>query len=195
MIQINDKILSFDLFEKHFCCDLPKCLGICCVDGQSGAPLETNEIEMLEMEIDQIKPYLKSEGLQAVNKQGVAITDMDGDIVTPLINNKECAYSIQEKGITLCAIEKAWFDGKVSLRKPISCHIYPIRAKKYSSFTALNYDQWSICQPARNLGEKENIPVFRFLKVPIIRAYGEDFYNEMEEAYKLILQQAEDKDK
>jgi hypothetical protein len=195
MIQIDDKLLSFDIFEKHFCCDLPKCLGACCVDGQSGAPLEPNEIEMLEMELAQIKPYLKPSGLEAINQQGVAIRDLDGDMVTPLIEDEECAYSIEENGITFCAIEKAWFDGKVKFRKPISCHLYPIRAKKYSSFIALNYDQWSICQPARQLGEKEGIPVFRFLKGAITRAYGEDFYKELEEAYLLIQKNAKENER
>ena len=189
MIQIGDKILSLDLFEKQFCCDLPKCLGTCCVDGQSGAPLEPNEVELLEMEIAHIKPYLKPEGLEAINEQGIVVTDIDGDIVTPLINDEECAYSIEENGITFCAIEKAWLEGKVEFRKPISCHLYPIRVKKYSTYTALNFDQWSICKPARELGVKENLPVFRFLKTPIIRAYGEDFYNELEEVYRLLQEQ------
>ena len=115
-------------------------------------------------------------------------------MVTPLINNEECAYSIEEDGITFCAIEKAWLEGKVKFRKPISCHLYPIRVKQYPTFTALNYDQWTICQPARELGEKEGIPVFRFLKGALTRAYGEKFYAEMEEAYRLLQEQNENKD-
>lgn len=186
MIQIDDKILSFDIFEKHFCCDLPKCLGACCVHGQSGAPLEAEEIEMLKLEIPVIEKYLKPAGLKAINEQGIALMDIDGDMVTPLIDGEECAYSIEEDGITFCAIEKAFFDGKVKFRKPISCHLYPIRAKKYTDFTALNYDVWSICEPARELGEREGLPVFKFLKEAIIRAYGKNFYNEMEEAFKAI---------
>jgi hypothetical protein len=189
MIQIDDKLISFDVFEKHFCCDLPKCLGSCCVHGQSGAPVENEEVELLKNEIERIKPYLKPEGLKSINEQGVAVEDIDGDIVTPLINNEECAYSIEENGITICAIEKAWLNGKVKFRKPISCHLYPIRAKKYPTFTALNYDQWSICEPARQLGEKEGIVVFRFLKDAITRAYGKKFYAEMEEAFKYLQNQ------
>jgi len=194
MIQIDDKLLSFDIFEKHFCCDLPKCLGACCVHGESGAPLEMDEIDSLKAEIEKIKPFLKLSGLKEIEKQGVTIRDLDGDMVTPLINNAECAYSIEENGITFCAIEKAWMEGKVKFRKPISCHLYPIRAKKYPTFTALNYDQWSICQPARELGKKEGIPVFRFLKGAITRAYGEEFYAEMEEAYRLLQEQNENQD-
>ncbi|NHB68422.1 DUF3109 family protein [Perlabentimonas gracilis] len=194
MIQIDDKLLSFDIFEKHFCCDLPKCLGACCVHGESGAPLEMDEIDSLKAEIEKIKPFLKPSGLKEIEKQGVTIRDLDGDMVTPLINNAECAYSIEENEITFCAIEKAWLEGKVKFRKPISCHLYPIRVKKYPTFTALNYDQWSICQPARELGEKEGIPVFRFLKGAITRAYGEEFYAEMEEAYRLLQEQNENQD-
>lgn len=183
MIQIEDKLISFDIFEKHFICDLPKCLGTCCVDGQSGAPFEMDEIELLKKELPLIEPYLKPSGLKAVKEQGVAIKDADGDMVTPLIDNEECAFSIEDNGITFCAIEKAWLEGKVKFRKPISCHLYPIRAKKYSTFTALNYDQWSICQPARELGAKEGVPVFRFLKEAITRAYGKNFYDQLEEAF------------
>ena len=194
MIQIDDKLISFDVFEKHFCCNLSKCLGACCVYGESGAPLEPDEIEKLKKEIEQIKPYLKPSGLKAIEEQGVTIRDLDGDMVTPLINNEECAYSIEENGITFCAIEKAWLEGKVKFRKPISCHLYPIRVKQYPTFTALNYDQWTICQPARELGEKEGIPVFRFLKGALTRAYGEKFYAEMEEAYRLLQEQNENQD-
>ncbi|HZJ73183.1 MAG TPA: DUF3109 family protein [Perlabentimonas sp.] len=186
MIQIDDKLISFDVFEKHFCCDLPKCMGICCIHGQSGAPVEIDEIKIIEKELPKIKPYLKPDGLKAINEQGVAIMDYDGDMVTSLINNEECAFSFEENGITYCAIEKAWRDGKIKFRKPISCHLYPIRAKVYPTFTALNYDQWPICQPAKELGEELKTPVFRFAKEAIIRAYGEEFYNEMELVYKTL---------
>lgn len=186
MIQIDDKLISFDVFEKHFCCDLPKCMGICCIHGQSGAPVEIDEIKIIEKELPKIKPYLKPDGLKAINEQGVAIMDYDGDMVTSLINNEECAFSFEENGITYCAIEKAWRNGKIKFRKPISCHLYPIRAKVYPTFTALNYDQWPICQPAKELGEELKTPVFRFAKEAIIRAYGEEFYNEMELVYKTL---------
>lgn len=189
MIQIDDKLISFNVFEKQFCCDLPKCLGACCVHGQSGAPLEPEEIDILEQELEQIKPFLKPSGLDAINKQGVAIRDLDGDMVTSLIGTEECAFSIEENGITFCAIEKAWLKGKTKFQKPISCHLYPIRAKKYPTFTALNYDKWSICEPARVLGEKKGIAIFRFLKDAITRAYGEKFYAEMEEAAKYLQNQ------
>ena len=154
--------------------------------GQSGAPLEPHEIDILRGELHHIEPFLKPQGLKAIKQQGVVVVDIEGDNVTPLIDEEECAFAIEEDGITFCAIEKAWLEGKVKFRKPISCHLYPIRAKKYTDFIALNYDQWSICQPARELGEKEEIPVYKFLKEAIIRAYGEKFYQEIEIAAKML---------
>lgn len=186
MIQIDDKLVSFDILEKQFCCDLPKCFGTCCVHGQSGAPLEENEVESLKQELQSIAPFLKPSGFKAIKEQGVSVYDLDGDIVTPLIEGEECAYSYEADNITYCAIEKAWIEGKVKFRKPISCHIYPIRVKVYSTFTALNYDQWSICEPARDLGKSIGLPVYKFLKDPIVRAYGKDFYEQLETAAKLL---------
>jgi hypothetical protein len=192
MIQIGDKLISFDLFEKKFCCHLSECMGNCCVYGQSGAPIEESERDQLVIDLPKLIPYLKPSGYDAVKTQGVAVKDLDGDLVTPLIEGEECAFSIEKDGITFCAIEKAWLDGEVNFRKPISCHLYPIRVKHYSTFTALNYDQWSICEPGRALGLIEGIPVFRFLKVAITRAFGESFYNEMEAAANLLEQQAQE---
>jgi hypothetical protein len=186
MIQIDDKILSLDIFQKHFCCDLAKCLGACCVHGQSGAPLSQDEVIILEDILEKIAPYLKPEGLKSIKEQGVAVIDSDGDLVTPLIEGKECAYCISEKGISFCSIEKAWLDKKVDFRKPISCHLYPIRVKNYSTFLGLNYDQWDVCEPARKLGLSKNLPVYKYLKDAITRAYGEEFYNQIEEAAKLL---------
>jgi hypothetical protein len=186
MIQIDDKILSLDILQKHFCCDLPQCLGACCVHGQSGAPLDKEEIAILEDILETITPFLKPEGVKAIHKQGVAVIDNDGDLVTPLIDGNECAYSINEKGISLCAIEKAWLEKKVQFRKPISCHLYPIRVKNYETFIGLNYDRWDVCEPARKLGLKLNLPVYKCLEDAIIRAYGKTFFAQIEEAAKLL---------
>lgn len=186
MIQIDDKILSVDILKKHFCCDLQKCLGLCCVHGQSGAPLDKEEIPILEEILKKITPYLKPEGVKAIKKQGVAVIDSDGDLVTPLIDGKECAYCISENGISLCGIEKAWLDKKVDYRKPISCHMYPIRVKKYTTFIGLNYDKWDVCEPARKLGQSINMPVYKCLEDAITRAYGKDFYDQIVEAAKLL---------
>ena len=185
MLQIDDKIISIDLFEKCFICDLNKCMGACCVHGDSGAPLEDEEKYILEKELATILPYLTPEGKRAIEEQGVAITDHDNELVTPLIGNREeCAYSyFSDNGICLCGIEKAYYENKTSFRKPISCHLYPIRTKRFTELTAINYDKWNICTPACEKGLKEGVPVFRFLKEPIIRKWGEKFYQDMDEAY------------
>lgn len=179
MVQIDDKIVSIEVFSKKFICDLPKCLGSCCVYGDAGAPMEDDEVELLKKEMPNIIPYMRQEGIEAIEKQGIPVIDDDGDKVTALINDGECAYVVFENGISFCAIEKAWQDKKTSFRKPISCHLYPIRIKKFSNFEALNYDKWDICKPARELGHKEGVPVYKFLKEPLIRKYGQAFYDEM----------------
>ncbi|MDX2431126.1 MAG: DUF3109 family protein [Bacteroides sp.] len=184
MIQIGDKIVSKDLFDHHFICHLQKCEGNCCVFGDSGAPLDDDEVKILDEHIESIKPFMRAEGIHEVNEQGSWMVDRDGDKVTPLVNKEECAYVIFEDGIAWCAIEKAFNSGSVQFQKPVSCHLYPIRVSSLKTGVALNYHRWSICEPARVLGAKEQMPVFRFLKGPITRVYGSDFYEEMELVYE-----------
>ncbi|MFN8208339.1 MAG: DUF3109 family protein [Bacteroidales bacterium] len=180
MLQIDDKLISLDILEKKFVCRTEHCLGACCISGDSGAPLEQSETVLLNKEYDNIAPFMREEGRKTVKILGTHVIDDDQDQVTPLIEGKECAFVIFEQGIARCAIEKAFLAGKTSLRKPISCHLYPIRAKKYPSFLALNYDRWEVCKPARDAGEELQVPVFRFLKDPIIRKFGEDFYEQLQ---------------
>ena len=168
MIQIEDTIVSFDIFVKKFCCDLAQCRGICCVEGDSGAPLEEDEPVRIETNYENIRAYMKPEGIAAVKEQGFSVIDQDGDLVTPLIQGGECAYAIEEKGSCWCAIEKAWSEGKCDFRKPISCHLYPIRVTKYEGFEALNYNRWDICGCARLKGEQAGMPLYRFLKQALI---------------------------
>lgn len=184
MIQINDKLISEDIFEKSFVCDLQKCKGACCVEGDSGAPLEEEEKQILERIYPKVKPYLRAEGIQAIEEQGTWIEDTyDGEPVTPIIDGKECAYVIfDENGITKCGIEKAWEEGAVEWRKPVSCHLYPIRIKSYRNFDAVNYDRWEICRPACELGKALEVRVYQFLKEPLTRKYGADFYVELDTA-------------
>ncbi len=191
MIEIDNKVVSSKILEQRFCCDLPRCKGMCCVHGDSGAPLTPDEALTLEQILEKVKPFMSTEGITAVNEQGVALIDNDGDLVTPLINGRECAFAVFEKGIATCAIEKAWTQGKVDFRKPLSCHLYPIRVKEYSNFTALNYHHWDVCAPARELGEKIDLPLYKFLKDALIRAYGEEFYTQLEDAAKLLSLRAE----
>ena len=183
MIQIDDKLISEDLFSEEFVCNLAKCKGICCVEGDAGAPLDEDETHILDEIYPKIKPYLRPEGIQAIEEQGAYTLDFEGDLVTPLVNNAECAYVIfDEKGYTKCAIEKAYEDGVIDWQKPISCHLYPIRITEYSNFSAINYHEWDICSDACTLGKELGVKVYQFLKKPLIRKYGEEFYQTLSEA-------------
>ena len=182
MIQIDDKLISEDLFSEEFVCNLAKCKGICCVEGDAGAPLDEDETKILDEIYPKIKSYLRPEGIQAIEEQGTYTLDFEGDLVTPLVNNAECAYVIfDEKGYTKCAIEKAYEDGVINWQKPISCHLYPIRITEYSNFSAINYHEWDICSDACTLGKELGVKVYQFLKKPLIRKYGEDFYQTLSE--------------
>jgi len=187
MIQIGDKIVSRELFENHFICHLDKCEGNCCVHGDAGAPLTDKEARYLEENIGTIQPYMRPEGIRAVRDKGTWVVDDDGEKVTPLVGREECAYVVFENGIARCSIENAFRDGKTTVQKPVSCHLYPIRESRLSGAIALNYHQWSVCAPARILGTSKGMPVFRFLKDAITRVYGEEFYHELEIIYTEII--------
>ncbi len=180
MIEINDTLVSRDLFEKKFACNIMACKGQCCVDGDSGAPLEDDEILTMKKVYPKVKRFMRSEGIKAVKQQGLYVIDYDEDKVTPLVNERECAYAIFENGIALCAFEKAFNEGVISFQKPISCHLYPIRISQLKTHSALNYDTWDICHHARECGKLQNIPVYKFLKQPLIRKYGKEWYKELE---------------
>ncbi len=181
LIEIGDKIISTEIFEKKFVCDLTACKGACCVEGDSGAPLTFEEIDILEDDLENIKPFMRPEGILEIEKNGVFYMDSSNQPVTTLVNGKECAFVFfDENGITKCSIEKAHQEGKTEFLKPISCHLYPIRTKTINEYEALNYEEWKICEPACACGESLNVPVFRFLKTPLIRAYGENFFKELE---------------
>ncbi|MCW0491079.1 DUF3109 family protein [Riemerella anatipestifer] len=183
MIQIEDKLISEDLFSEEFVCNLNKCKGACCIEGDAGAPLEQPEVKILEDIYPKIKSYLRPEGIKAIEEQGTSVEDFEGDLVTPLIDNRDCAYVIfDENGITKCGIEKAYEEGAIDWQKPISRHLYPIRITEYSTFTAFNYHEWKICSDACALGKELKVPVYKFLKTPLIRKYGEGFYQTLTEA-------------
>ena len=179
MLRINDTIFSFDILEKKFRCDLPECLGNCCRYGDSGAPLSDDEAKILEDIRDKVREYLRPEGIAAIEEQGTSVTDFENEKVTPLIGNEECAYTNKKANIFLCGIEQAWSDGKIPFRKPLSCHLFPVRIKYYSDFRAVNYEELAICSPARKAGEREGIYVYEFLKEPLTRALGEELYNDL----------------
>lgn len=196
IIEIEDKLVSSELFTKDFVCNLQACKGACCLEGDTGAPLERKEITLIEKNLDKITPFMTSEGIGVVNQQGVFYHDPFGDPVTSLVEGKDCVFVFRdEQGITKCAIEKAYRDGKIDFNKPISCHLYPIRTRKLAKHESLNYDRWSICDDACKLGKELQVPVFRFLKEPIIRRYGEAFFKELEIAEEAIKNQAKEKKK
>lgn len=183
MVQIDDKLISEDLFSEEFVCNLSKCKGACCVEGDAGAPLDKDETEILDRIYEKVKPYLTKDGIAAIEEKGTWEKDpFDGEYVTPMVGTRECAYvTFDERGITKCGIEKAYEDGAVDWQKPISCHLYPIRVTEYSTFTALNYHRWPICHDACTLGRELHVSVYQFLKTPIIRKYGEAFYLTLDE--------------
>lgn len=190
LVAIDDKLISEDVFEQKFVCDLNACKGACCVEGDSGAPLADDEVSILEDIYEEVKPYMRVEGILAVEKEGVFYMDISNNPAVSLVNGKECAFVyFDENNITKCAIEKAYIEGKTNWKKPISCHLYPIRINKVGDSIALNYDKWAICSPACSYGSELNVPVFKFLKEPLIRAFGETFFHDMEGAHSALFPQ------
>jgi hypothetical protein len=186
MIIVGQTLVSEEIFEEKFVCDLQACKGACCVEGESGAPLNEDELERLEEVYDASKEYMVPEGIAVVEEKGFFEVDVDGDLVTPLIGSGGvCAYAYFEAdGTAKCALEKAYLEGKTSWKKPISCHLYPIRLAKLSEYIAVNYHRWPICKPACECGSKLNVPVYRFLREPLIRQFGEAWYEELEVTYE-----------
>ena len=181
MLQIDDTIISFDLLEQKFVCDLSSCKGICCIEGDSGAPLEDDEIQIIENLLPVIWDDLSEVSRQLIKKQGVYYIDDDGEPVTSIVNGRECVFTYtDENGICKCAIEKAHREGKTDFYKPISCHLYPVRLQKYDEFTAVNIHHWSVCECARTNGAKLAVPVYKFLKEPLIRRFGKEWFEQLE---------------
>jgi hypothetical protein len=181
LVEIQDKIVSTQIFERQFVCDLNACKGACCIEGNGGAPVTKEEIAIIEANLDKVLPYMRPEGIAAIEAQGVVYEDEDFEPATTLVNGKECAFVYFDQTNTAkCAIEKAHREGQIDFIKPISCHLYPIRTKQFNEYTALNYEKWDICEPACACGEKLDVPVYKFLKEPLIRAFGPEFYKELE---------------
>lgn len=180
MMQVGNVLVSDDIRSVEFVCHLEKCKGACCVEGELGAPLNEDELPVLEEIQDAIRPYLTPAGIEAIEKQGPYILDEDGDYSTPTIGGRECAYAHYDAaGILKCGIEQAWREGKTSFPKPISCHLYPIRITKKKELEAVNYHAWSVCSAACKLGRSLQVPLYRFLKEPLIRKYGQAWYQQL----------------
>ena len=186
-IEIDNVLASTDIFTEYFCCDLDACKGICCVEGDAGAPVTIDEIAGIEDAIDTVWDDLSATAQAVIDKQGVAYTDRDGDLVTSIVGGKDCVFTCYEKGCCLCALERAWRAGKTAFCKPISCALYPIREKKLSNgMVALNYNRWDVCHDAVKKGNELRLPVYRFLRDPLVRRFGEDFYQQLCDAAQLI---------
>ena len=181
MFQLGKTIVSEDILAKDFVCNLSACKGACCVDGDAGAPLSKEETAILESIYPQIKPFLRPEGVAAIEAQGAWAIGTEGELETPLIDNRDCVYVIYDGPTALCGIEQAYNQGVVTWKKPVSCHLYPIRVKDFTEFAAVNYDKWDICSDACELGKELQVPVYKFVKEALIRRFGIDWYTELEQ--------------
>jgi len=180
MFEIRDTIVSSEIIEENFLCDLSVCKGECCVEGDSGAPLEEDEVEIIKNILPEVWNDLSPAAQAIIEKQGATYEDMDGDMVTSIVNGKDCVFTYyDDKGICKCAIEKAHREGRIDFYKPISCHLYPIRLQKYNKFTAVNYHRWRVCKAAVALGDKNGLKIYQFLKEPLIRRFGKEWYDEL----------------
>jgi hypothetical protein len=193
MIIVGETLISEEIFEEYFVCDLSACKGECCVEGESGAPLEEDEISQLEEAYEATKPFMVKEGIEAIERDGLYQMDYDGDLVTTLVSEHgACSFVyFDEKGIAKCALEKAYLEGKTNWKKPISCHLYPIRLSNLKDYIGVNYHRWPICKPACDCGSKLQVPVYKFLKEPLIRKFGPEWYSDLEEVYKIWKEEEE----
>ncbi|MDE6082159.1 MAG: DUF3109 family protein [Muribaculaceae bacterium] len=188
MLEIQNTLVSLDLVERFFCCDLEKCLGQCCIDGDAGAPITDEERQKIEEILPEIWNDLLPQAQEVIREQGVSYVDEEGDLVTSIVNGQNCVFTTFGKdGMCLCAIEKAYREGRVDFLKPSSCHLYPVRLTTYPSFTAVNYHRWKICKCAEVLGQKEGIRVYQFLRGPLIARFGQEWYDELCQACEAYL--------
>lgn len=190
MLQIQDTLVSLDLAERYFCCDLDACQGACCIEGDAGAPLTADEASILEQLVGIVSSYLPEESRRRIAEAGISYIDEEGDLVTQLVGKRNCVFATRGdngKGVCYCAIDKACRDGKCTFRKPSSCHLYPVRLTEYPTFTAVNYHRWEICRPAEELGRKLGLRLYQFLREPLIERFGKEWYDELAMACEIYL--------
>lgn len=188
MLQIGNTLVSLDLAERFFCCDLDKCLGQCCIEGDAGAPITESEFKKLEEIVAALKPELLPAAVKVIEEDGVGYTDEEGDLVTSIIDGKNCVFTCYAAGgKCLCAIERAYREGRCDFRKPISCYLYPLRLTEYPTFTAVNYHRWKICRSAEQNGKELRIRLYQFMKEPLIERFGQEWYDELAEACEAYL--------
>ena len=185
MIQIEDTLISRDLIDCYFYCDLPQCKGICCVEGESGAPLEKAEVRVLQSILPAVWHDLSLEAQSVINKQGVGYRDTENEFVTSIVHGKDCVFTCYETGgMCKCAIEKAYTEGRISFVKPVSCRLYPVRVKRYKYYKAVNYYRWNICRAAEILGKQKQVRLYQFLRKPLIDRFGEEWYQALDACAK-----------
>ena len=188
ILQIGDVLVSPDIFTEKFCCDLDACKGICCVEGDAGAPVTLDEIGAIEEALDVVWSDLNASSQSVIDQQGVAYTDEEGDLVTSIVNGKDCVFTCYEKDCCLCALERSFRAGKTAFVKPLSCALYPIRVKQFDNgLTGINDHRWDVCKAAVKKGQELDLPVYKFLKAPLIRKFGEAWYCELESVADQIL--------
>lgn len=187
MIQIEDVVVSSDILTEKFCCNLEACHGACCIEGDAGAPVEEKEVAELERVLPVVWDSLSEEAKSVIERQGVVYRDRDGDLVTSIVGDKDCVFTCRDAdGKCYCAIERAYREGRCSFYKPVSCHLYPIRIERYNTYTAVNYHRWDVCKGAVVLGKMKDLAVYQFLKEPLVRKFGAEWYAELEECARLI---------
>lgn len=190
MLQIKDTLVSLDLVEEYFVCDLDRCLGECCVEGDAGAPLTEEEFEKLENHREEILPLLTPAGRRVVEEQGSGYYDPDGDLVTSIVDGRDCAFTTYGPGgVCLCALEKAFREGVLPDLKPMSCRLYPVRLKEYAGFTAVNFHHWKICRGAKICGKLKEVRAYEFLRGPLERRFGKEWWEELDLTAKEYLRQ------
>ena len=181
MLQIQHTLVSLDLVERYFTCDLDACLGACCIEGDAGAPVTEAEAKRLAEVWPEVRDEMAPRAVEAVESEGVAYRDPDGDLVTQIVDGRDCVFTCYAPGgKCLCALEKAQREGRIADVKPISCRLYPVRIKEYDGFTAVNFHKWKICRPAEALGRRLGVRAYEFLRGPLVARFGEDWYRELE---------------
>lgn len=187
ILEVGGILISSEILTEEFCCDYEKCKGICCIEGDAGAPVTLDEIGGIEDALDTVWPDLSAQAQSIIDQQGVAYTDQEGDLVTSIVGGKDCVFTCYDGDNCLCALEKACRSGKTSFLKPISCSLYPIREKRLANgLVALNYNRWDVCKDAVTLGKEKKLPVWQFLKDPLTRRFGKEWYEELEETVKAL---------
>lgn len=190
MLQIQNTIVTLDLAEEFFCCDLEKCLGACCIEGDAGAPVTIDEVAKIEEALPVVEPEMLPRAVEEVRQNGVAYVDQEGDLVTTILDGRNCAFTCYAPGgVCLCALEKAFREGKTGFKKPASCSLYPLRLTTYPTFTAVNYHRWKICRDAVANGRKKGIRLYQFLRGPLTERFGKEWYDELAQACELYLSQ------